>query len=149
MTDQHPFYIVWSGALNFGDTPGVFTNAQFVGLLVQIPVTLTFVQDNDDTPVRFLLQTTDVEIFNNKKHPIFWDWNPGTPLPTPIGFIDDTELIPGHPEFHELSVAKDAATMGPHTITIQVNPEVSAGFKDDFVLERIEAENSIGVKIGW
>jgi hypothetical protein len=147
--NQHPYYMVWSGALNFGDTPGVFTNAQFVGLLVQIPVTLTFIPENNNDPIRFLLQTTDVEIFNDKKHPIFWDWNPGASLSTPIGFIDDTELIPGHREFHELSIPKDVATIGQHTFTIQVNPEVSAGFKDDFVLERIEAHDSIGAKIGW
>lgn len=146
--NRHPFYIVWSGALNFGDTPGVFNNAQFVGLLVQIPVKLTFVPD-DDAPIRFLLQTTDVEIFNDKKHPVFWDWDAGTPFPTPVGFIDDTELIPARPEFHELLIPKDTAAIGLHTITIQVNSEVSAGFKDDFVLERIEVHNTIGAKIGW
>lgn len=148
MSDQHPFYMVWSGALNFGDTPGVFTNAQFVGLLVQIPVTLTFVPD-DDSPIRFLLRTTDVEIFNDKKHPVYWDWTPGASLPTPVGFIDDTDLIPGRPEYHQLSIPHDDAPLGPHTITMHVNPEVSAGLKDDFVLERIEAHNTIGAKIGW
>ncbi len=71
MADRHPFYMVWSGALNFGDTPGVFTNAQFVGLLVQLPVTLTFVPD-DNLRIRFLLQTTDVEIFNDKTHPVLF-----------------------------------------------------------------------------
>ncbi len=140
--------MVWSGALNFGDTPGVFTNAQFVGLLVQIPVTLTFIPD-DDSPIRFLLRTTDVEIFNDKKHPVYWDWTPGNPLPTAVGIIDDTDLIPGHPEYHQLSVPHADAPLGPHSITILVNPEVSAGLKDDFVLERIEAHNTIGAKIGW
>ena len=148
MSDQHPFYMVWSGSLNFGDTPGVFTNAQFVGLLVQIPVTLTFVSSGS-AEISFLLQTTDVEIFNNKKHPVYWDWTPGASFPTPVGFIDDTELVPGRPEYHKLSIPSAASTVGHHTITIHVNPEVSAGLKDDFVLERIEASNSIGAKIGW
>lgn len=148
MAKSHPFYMVWSGALNFGDTPGVFTNAQFVGLLAQIPVTLTFVPD-DDSPIRFLLCTTDVEIFYDKKHPVYWDWVPGTALPTPVGFIDDTDLIPDRPEYHQLSIPHDAATLGRHTITIHVNPEVAAGLKDDFVLELIQAHNSIGAKIGW
>ncbi|MCA9026286.1 MAG: hypothetical protein KDA86_13855 [Planctomycetaceae bacterium] len=148
MPKGHPFYMLWSGALNFGDTPGVFTNAQFVGLLVQLPVTLTFVPD-DDSPIRFLLRTTDVEIFNDKKHPVYWDWLPGAPLPNPVGFIDDTELIPGRPEYHQLAVPPHNAQLGPHTITILVNPEVSAGLKDDFVLERVEAHDTIGAKIGW
>lgn len=148
MSEPHPFYMVWSGSLNFGDTPGVFTNAQFVGLLAQIPLTLTFVPDGDE-PINFLLRTTDVEIFNNKRHPVYWDWTPGEPFPTPVGFIDDTELIPGRPEDHQLSIPRGESTVGPHTITIHVNPEVSAGLKDDFVLERIEADNNIGAKIGW
>lgn len=148
MSDPHPFYMVWSGSLNFGDTPGVFTNAQFVGLLAQIPVTLTFVPDGDE-PISFLLRTTDVEIFNDQRHPVYWDWTPGAPFPTPVGFIDDTELIPGRPEYHQLSIPHDESAVGPHTVTIHVNPEVSAGLKDDFVLERIEANNNIGAKIGW
>lgn len=148
MSDPHPFYMVWSGSLNFGDTPGVFTNAQFVGLLAQMPLTLTFVPDGDE-PISFLLRTTDVEIFNDQRHPVYWDWTPGGPFPTPVGFIDDTELIPGRPEYHQLSIPHDESTVGPHTITIHVNPEVSAGLKDDFVLERIEANNNIGAKIGW
>jgi len=50
-----------------GDTPGVFMDAQFVGLLLQIPVTITFLPDGSD-PVKFLLITTEVEVFNGKKH---------------------------------------------------------------------------------
>ena len=145
---QHPYYMMWSGALNFGDTPGVFNNAQFVGLLIRVPVTLTFVP-NDDSPVRFLLRTTDVEIFNDKRHSVYWDWEPGSVLPAPVGYIDDVELIPGLPEYHELTVPKDDAATGTHTITVLVNPQVSEGMKDDFVLERIEAHDSIGASIGW
>jgi hypothetical protein len=148
MTEAHPYYLVWSGALNMGDTPGVFMDAQFVGLLLQIPVTITFLPDGSD-PVKFLLMTTEVEVFNGKKHPVYWDWSPGAALPTPVGFIDDTDLIPGKPEFHPLSVPRAAAAVGKHWITIQVNAEVAAGLRDDFVLKRIEAHETIGVKIGW
>ena len=148
MREQHPFYLIWSGSLNFGDTPGVFSNSQFVGLLAQIPVKITFVSDNGQD-ARFLLQTTDVEVFDGKKHAVYWDWLPGTPLPTAVGFIDDSELIPGRPELHELLIPSSLATLGPHTLTFHVNPAVTAGLKDDFVLERIEAHNSIGARIGW
>lgn len=148
MLDLNSFYMVWSGALNFGDTPGVFNNAQFVGLLAQIPITLTFVSD-DNSPKNFLLQTTDVEIFNERTHPVYWDWVPGNPFPSPIGFINDIDPIVGSPEYHELTVPSDVATEGTHTITILVNPEEEAGLKDDFVLEKILASNSIGAKVGW
>jgi hypothetical protein len=148
MPDPHPFYLVWTGALNLGDTPGVFMDAQFVGILVQIPLTITFVPAGTD-PVQLLLATTEVEIFGGKKHPVYWDWAPGSPLPAPVGFIDDTDIIPGRPEYHLLSIPLGAATIDRHWITIHVNPEVTAGFRDDFVLKKIEAHESIGAKIGW
>jgi hypothetical protein len=93
--------------------------------------------------------TTDVEIFNDKKHPVYWDWMPGDPLPTPVGFIDDTDPIPGRPEFHLLTIPRASASLDRHWVTIQVNPEITAGLRDDFVLKRIEAHETIGVKIGW
>jgi len=59
-------------------------------------------------------------------------------------------LIPRKPEFHPLSVPRAAAAaVGKHWITIQVNAEVAAGLRDDFVLKRIEAHETIGAKIGW
>lgn len=146
MEKAHPYYLVWAGHLNMGDTPGVFTDAQFVGLLLQIPVTITFTQGGD---AAFLLVTTDVEIFGGKTHPVYWDWAPGTAFPTPVGYIDDTDPIPGRRECHRLTVPAAAATKGPHTITVHVNPAVSEGMRDDFVLRRIEAGDAIGAKIGW
>lgn len=145
---MYDYYMIWSGALNFGDTPGVFTNAQFVGLLVQLPITITYLPDGVD-PVQFQLVTTDVEIYNDKSHPVYWDWVPGQPFPPPVGYIDDSVPIPDHPELHRLSIPRADAETGPHNLAIVVNPEVSAGLKDDFVLERIEAHNTIGAKIGW
>lgn len=148
MSEFHPYYLVWTGSLNLGDTPGVFMNAQFVGLLLQIPITITFLPDGDN-PVQLLLMTTEVEIFNEKKHPVYWNWSPGDKLPTPIGFIDDTDLIPGKPEYHLLTIPRGDISLGKYTITILVNPEIPAGLRDDFVLKKIEAHESIGAKIGW
>ncbi len=148
MPNSHPYYLVWTGALNLGDTPGVFYDAQFAGLLLQVPITITFLPDGEDD-IQLLLMTTEVEIFNDKKHPVYWDWVTGSPLPPPVGFIDDTDPIPGRPEFHLLSIPRASASMGRHWITMQVNSELTAGLRDDFVLKRIEAHESIGTKIGW
>jgi hypothetical protein len=148
MATGHPYYLVWTGSLNLGDTAGVFNNAQFAGLILQIPVTLTYVPGDGDQ-IEFVLVTTDVEIFGGKKHAVYWDWAPGTPLVNPVGFIDDTELFPGRIELHLLKIPKDLAKAGSHSITIVVNSDVAAGMKDDFVLMRIEASDSIGARIGW
>ena len=132
--------------MNFGDTPGVFTDATFVGLALTIPITITF-ESGADTNI--LLVTTQVEIFGGKTHPVYWDWLAGAPLPPPIGYIDDTDPIPGKPEFHLLTVPAKEATKAPHSLTILVNPDVPAGLKDDFVLKRIEADERVGMKVGW
>jgi hypothetical protein len=148
MANSYPYYIVWTGSLHLGDTPGVFMDSQYAGLLVQIPVTVNFLSDGTD-PISFIVTTTEVEIFDNKKHPIYWDWMPGNPFSTPVGYIDDQDLTPGQPEKHLLSISHDSAAVGKHWITIQVNPETTAGLRDDFVLKRLEAHESIGAKIGW
>jgi hypothetical protein len=148
MPDPHPYYMIWTGALNLGDTPGVFTDAHFVGLLLQIPITVTFIPD-DLVQAQFLLTTTEVEIFGNKPHRVFWDWSPGTAFPAPVGQIDDRDFVPGRPEIHPLSVPAASAGVGKHSVTIHVNSDVTAGPRDDFVLRRIEAHESIGVKFGW
>jgi hypothetical protein len=148
MSDVHPYYLVWTGSLNFGDTPGVFNDAQFVGLMAQIPITITFIPEGVDS-IELLLMTTEVEVFEEKRHPVFWDWNAGDALPQPVGYIDDRDLIPGRPEYHVLTIPSDLASIGKHWITILVNADVQAGLRDDFVLRRIEAGENIGVKIGW
>ena len=146
---SHPFFLIWTGSLNLGDTPGVFMDAQFAGLLLQLPITITFLPPAGTDPIQMLLMTTEVEIFNSKKHPVYWDWTPGSTFPTPVGFIDDTDLIPGRPEYHLLSIPRSSVSEGRHSITIQINPDIPAGLRDDFVLKRIEAHESIGAKIGW
>lgn len=83
MSESHPYYLIGTCALNLGDTPGVFMDAQFVGLMLQLPVTITFAPPAPD-PITFLLMTTEVEIFNDKKHPVYWDWNPGNVSPSPV-----------------------------------------------------------------
>lgn len=149
MPDPADFYTIWTGALNLGDTPGVFTDATFTGLILQLPVTITYLAGDAKEPIRVLLETTEVEIFDGKKHPVLWDWTPGEPLSRPVGYINDEQLAPGEPEFHYLELTTNEAKPGKHTLTILVNPEVAAGLKDDFILKRIGADNQIGAKIGW
>ncbi len=148
MAESYRYYVIWSGSLHLGDTPGVFMDAQFAGLLLQLPVTITSAPQGTG-PVGLRLTTTEVEVFGGRKHPVFWDWTPGATLPEPVGFIDDEEPVPGHPEFHQLAVPAAAATPGRHWVTIQVNPDVAAGLRDDFVLRRVEAHETIGAKFGW
>ncbi|HTF17384.1 MAG TPA: hypothetical protein VK658_04885 [Chryseolinea sp.] len=41
--DPYPFYAIGSGSLNLGDTPGVFHDSYYAGLIVQFPVNISFI----------------------------------------------------------------------------------------------------------
>jgi hypothetical protein len=154
MTSNYPYYLLWSGGINLGDTPGVFTESEFVGLLVQIPFRIT---SSTIEAITILLLTTDVEIFqdangNRLVHNVYLNWQPGQPFPTPVGTIDDEELFPGRPEIHQLNIPAERfqpQVQGNHTLTIHVNPNVAAGLKDDFVLKNIQISDNVGARIGW
>lgn len=149
MPQLNPYYLIWEGSLNLGDTTGVFMNSQFIGLILQLPISLTFVPSTLKEDISFLFMTNEVEIYNDKKHAMYWDWLPGQPLSQPVGFISDAEDIVDKPEYHVATIPNAQATEGMHTLTIIVNPEIPAGLKDDFVLKHIEADTRIGAKLGW
>lgn len=150
---QYEHYVIWSGSMHLGDTPGVFMNGQYGGLLLRLPFTVTYL-DDQATDTSLVLVTTDVEIHSDNSgqpltHPVFLNWDPGTSLPAPAGFIDDKDPIPGHPEFHPVQIPTKDIQVGQHSLTIQVNPKVAKGMRDDFVLLRLEAHNGMGARIGW
>lgn len=146
--DPASFYVVWTGSIHLGDTPGVFMDAEFVGLMLLLPVTITFLDDNAPD-VQFLLTTTEVEIFDGKRHPCYWDWTPGSALAVAVGHIDDRDIVPGKPELHLLTVPRAQAGVGRHTLAILVNADIPAGLRDDFVLKRFHAHDSVGARLGW
>lgn len=142
----YPYYPMWSGALNLGDTPGVFYDSEFVGLILQIPINISFIPAKPH--IEIMLMTNEVEIFSGNVHYVYFDWNPGDPLPVPIGQIDDVDIIPGMPEYHLLKIDTNGLKKGNHTITIIVSTKTPAGLKDDFILYKMDADNDAGMRIG-
>ncbi len=145
---SYNYYTIWSGALNFGDTPGVFLDSTFVGLIAQIPITINYIPPGI-SDFEIMLLTDDVEIFNGNTHPVYFDWIPGTTLLPAVGHIDDVSIIPNLPEYHLLKIPTQGLTTGDHSITIVVNLQTPMGLKDDFVLRRIDMDNNVGAKTGW
>lgn len=153
---KYPYYVIWSGSIGLGDTPGVFMDSEYVGLLIQIPFSITY-PETGVVPVCILLTTTEVEIYKDSKgnklvHNVYFNWQPGLPFPEPVGAIDDTESFQGKPEIHEIEIPPEAfgsQVIGKHTLTIHVNPNVAAGLRDDFVLKRIEISENVGARLGW
>jgi hypothetical protein len=157
MSETYPYYLLWSGRAALGDTPGVFDDAAYSGLLLQIPFTIDYI-DPEQSVVNLVLITTDVEVYNDPatgtplSHPVYIDWEPGTSFPVPIGALGDDPVLDGRREFHLFAIPADtlrASGKKQHTLALQVNPCVAAGFRDDFVLKRIEIDNRVGAKIGW
>jgi hypothetical protein len=155
---NYPYYPIWTGSISLGDTPGVFMDSQYAGLLVQIPFTINFPEPpNTVDVVTILLTTTEVEIFadsngNKLVHKVYLNWQPGTALPPAVGVIDDQVIFAGQPEINQINIPGSSfgnAVAGRHTLTIQVNPNTNAGLRDDFVLKRIEISENVGARIGW
>lgn len=96
-----------------------------------------------------ILITSEIETIGKRPHLVYFDWVAGNPLSNPIGQIDDTDFIPGRPEYHCLKVRTKDLQEGSHTITIIVNTEVPLGLKDDFVLNRIDADENALIRIGY
>jgi len=145
--ENYQYYTIWSGSLNLGDTPGVFNDSSFVGLMIQMPINITYIPENQ-LYIEIMLVTNDVEIFNNNFHSCYFDWEAGSSLPSPIGKIDDQQIIPDRPEYHLLKIPIENLSVGNHSITILVNSNTPMGLRDDFVLARIDVDNNSGMKIG-
>jgi hypothetical protein len=133
-------------------------DSEFVGLLIQIPFTISYPDPPTDiSSVTILLTTTEVEIFtdaagNKLVHNVYFNWQPGQPFPAPVGSIDDEIIFQGKPEIHQINIPMalfGGTILGKHTLTVQVNPGASAGLRDDFVLKRIEISENVGARIGW
>lgn len=146
-TTTYPYYLIWSGALNLGKTPGVFDDASFAGTIVQLPITINSM--SVDTPLEIVLTTVDLQLLNGNSHSVHFDWKPGDPLNAPVGLINDTDRFQGIPGKHLLTSPHDAAGIGTHTITIIFNPDVPAGGRYGFVLKRVECNESFDTKFGW
>jgi hypothetical protein len=153
---NYPYYVIWTGSIGLGDTPGVFMDSEYVGLLIQIPFNITFASPHVNL-VTILLTTTEVEIFkdandNKLVHNAYLNWQPGLAFPNPVGVIDDEEIFQGKPEINKLDIPAtlfQGGIVGKHTLTIQVNPGSEAGLRDDFILKRIEISDNVGARIGW
>ena len=139
---------MWYGSLNMGDTPGVFYNSTFVGLMLHIPITITYIPPQKQF-IDLMPLTDEVEVFGGKAHYVYFDWIPRNPFPNPIGKIDDAVIVPDIPEYHRLQIPTEGLVTGNHTLTIIVNGDPKSGQRDDFILHQIDADNDAGVKLGF
>lgn len=134
------------GQFHFGDNPGVFQSATYVGLSMKLPLIKTWI--NDQSPeISFVFTTTDVETWGN------WEGHQVLVNGTLIGRLKDKDDQQGHEETFVVTCSREdflelLGDSDAFTLSIELERRESApGFSDDFVLRRI-ATKDLAVNIG-
>ncbi len=138
-----------SGRYHFGDQPGVFQDAIYIGEVLEFPMHGFWIDDTAK-PEQFTLRvhTTDVET-----------WSLGTGLGHPVlinghevGRLKDPDVKQQERELFELMIPRVVllqAVGGAATFTLAVRLERVAGSgPDDFTLVRIETDGTFGAALG-
>jgi hypothetical protein len=145
------FELVWQGRLHFGDEPGVYADAQFVGLASEWPVTLHKFDPASTTggTIVFRLQADDVKVFApSPGHLVTVTRSEPDPLPgnpyhwkrTVLPIAGPDHLSTDVLEF-EIALPATAATVYLG-LRLEVDASVAPGLLDDFVVRRLTSKST-------
>lgn len=132
---------------HLGDNPGVFLDVPYSGLIVELPFTVTWI-DESASEVALLVLTRDVETWGG------WIGHPVHLNGTEIGRVKDSNNSSGAKEATKvvLKVSDfpgDFEKGARNRIGISLEKrESQPGLLDDFVLEGFQSENFSG-RLGW
>ena len=140
--------LVVSARYHFGDSPGIFQDATYVGHQLVLPVRKVWLDERTDQ-VAFYFSTTDVETLGD------WRGHRVTINGTEIGRIknhghtagdaDTTKLDVTLDVLHKLLGQKDNFSLA---IELEKRP-ATPGLSDDFVLTRFATSANFAVALGW
>ncbi|HMG55185.1 MAG TPA: hypothetical protein VK601_16930 [Kofleriaceae bacterium] len=145
------FELVWQGRLHFGDAPGVYDDAHFVGLASEWPLTLHKFDPSSTTggTIKLRLQADDVKVFApSAGHPVTVTRSENDPLPgnpwhwkrTVLPIVGASHLASDELEF-EIALPAGAATVYLG-LRLEVDTSVTPGLLDDFVVRRLTAKST-------
>lgn len=140
--------LVWRGRVHLGDEPGVYGDACYSGLSVDLPVTLERTASSSGPQTTALeVITEDVQTFSG--------------YPGHLISVVLYEPTPGSPDhFHEVVLASKRLTSADHnrvqvkidltdrssparvSVRVHVDTEVPPGLYDDFVVTRLNNRSS-------
>lgn len=148
--NESSFELIWQGRLHFGDDPGVYDDAHFVGLTSEWPLTLHKfnLTSKESGPITFRLQADDVRVFApSPGHLVTVTRSEPDPLPgqpfhwkrTVLPIVGSDHLSSDALEF-DIALPVDTATayLG---IRLEVDTSVAPGLFDDFVVRRLMAKS--------
>jgi hypothetical protein len=136
-----------SGSYHFGDNPGAFQNATYVGYQLVLPVRKIWLDERAEK-LTFHFTTHDVETWGD------WKGHKVSINGTEIGRIKEagqagaseiTKLSLRRCEFVELLDGKDNFNLG---IELEKQPAYPR-LADDFVLTRIATSDNLALVLGW
>lgn len=141
-TDVSDASLVASCNYHFGNTPGIYHGAAFVGHSVTLPMRVLWLDDSSTKAVTFVFRTQDVETWGDLKgHQVFAN-------DEPIGRLKDPDDHDGRYEMFRISVERSQfeRLIGPKrsfflTVVLETQPDHPI-LSDDFLLGRIEVENA-------
>lgn len=144
--------LVMTGNYQFGNNPGLFQEAPFVGKSVIFPVSVTYV-DVTATDVRLYFDTHDIETWGDwMGHQVLLNGEEVGRLKDPadrFGRAETFEVIIKMADF--LRIINYGGGM-PSKVELQIvldTQPAHPGLADDFVLMRIDTSDSAVLRLGW
>ncbi|MGP4001763.1 hypothetical protein [Streptomyces sp. 8N706] len=133
--------LVWQGRIHLGDEPGIYGDASYSGLGVELPLTVERIGTTGPESTTLTLETRDLKTFQGYPGHLVEvflftsgaadpnHWTRTTLATQRLSGDSNTWDIPvsftGHPSPHRLSVR------------VSIDTEAPAGLYDDFVLTRL------------
>lgn len=136
------------GSYHFGDGPGTFQDATYIGHQLVLPVRKVWLDDRADH-VSFYFSTHDVETVGD------WRGHRVTINGTEIGRIKNHGHTAGDVDTTKLDVALETLVKllgGKDYFSLAIELEkrhATPGMADDFVLTRIATSASLSLALGW
>lgn len=149
---SNPTILVVTGSYQLGNNPGLFQDAPYVGLLLRLPVSITWL-DTTKAEVKIFVETHDIETWGA------WNGHAVRLNGQLIGRLKDPNNTMGRLEVFEFSISMSdfIAITGysagktptvPFEIELETQPALP-GFADDFVVTRLETNDAVVMKLGW
>jgi hypothetical protein len=140
---QSPTERVWEGRLHLGDEPGVYGDAAYCGLSVELPLTLhRLLRDAaPDERVEVILEAQDVRVFEGYAgHLVRVLGHFSNPEGQPEWTV--RELATGRLARNAMSLTIAGEIPAHVSVSVHVDTDVGPGLFDDFVLRRLSLRSA-------
>jgi hypothetical protein len=146
-TNDPAFQLIWQGRQHFGDEPGVYDDAHFVGLTSEWPLTFHKFDPGSTTggTIRLRIEADAVQVFPpSLGHLVTVTRSEPDPAAGPYAWkrtVLVTSHLPSNALELEVALPANAATVYLG-LRIEVDTSVAPGLLDDFVVRRLSVKSS-------